>query len=376
MSEDKFPLGSLVRIPRKTDLDGTGLSASVSSGPYTYARIAGEGKGLYLLELLSPSATKKQHRNDLHQFTFHYSYAERDDDWRSWSVSKKDLVDAELISEDPTRPIGFEFNLGDRVEIGERGRRGRIVARSKEPTDSDDLYVVELSGVGVHHSQRKEKFPKFEYIPNLNPQDRGYMYGGNQLTLVTEKTKTSPKEDNMATKNAAEKVTPDGEAAKPTLFEKMTDVFEEGAYRGGVTSISKLTRRTLVEVLRDYGAKRSTVRAITEALDTELGIACVSMVIGLVLDNFPQLGDDPRIKMLAKEFQVQAVHGGFNKLAEAVVEKLMPGILAVVSKLPEPPKEKLRIAEEQAAKAKEAAQREAKSIDEREAESKRAVKAA
>lgn len=129
---------------------------------------------------------------------------------------------------------------------------------------------------------------------------------------------------------------------------------EEGAYRAGAWQLSKLARTMLVSVMRELKFEKSTITAVTKALNTEIGTSMVGAGIGWFLTYAPHLKDDPRMMILAKEFRVQGMEKGLNTMADSLLEKFGPQLMQIVNKLPTPPAEKLRIAADEA-KAKSAA---------------------
>jgi hypothetical protein len=108
----------------------------------------------------------------------------------------------------------------------------------------------------------------------------------------------------------------------------------EALYRVASTQISKGTRAGIVKMLKARGFKAAQIRAITELMETEIGRAMVSGLLGIALPHVPNIGEDPRAKKLASEFRIDAMATVGNELIEEVKTMLAPVFLEAFMSLP------------------------------------------
>jgi hypothetical protein len=97
--------------------------------------------------------------------------------------------------------------------------------------------------------------------------------------------------------------------------------------------------------MTDKGADESKIKAIGEMLDTEMGHALISALLGYGLTYAPKIGEDPRVQRLAGEFRVNGMATAGNVLMEAVMSYVLPSIMSTLSSLPLPEVEQVRVAE-------------------------------
>ena len=128
-----------------------------------------------------------------------------------------------------------------------------------------------------------------------------------------------------------------------SLVETVSADFSDAGYRVAAKQISKGTRTMLIKLLRNQGAKRAQIKAVSELLETEAGLAMISVGLGWALKYMPGLADNPRAQFLAKEFRVDGLATGGNLLFGSAMDTFLPMILSQLQSLPEPPK--LRVLE-------------------------------
>lgn len=103
----------------------------------------------------------------------------------------------------------------------------------------------------------------------------------------------------------------------------------DGAYRASANQINKVVKATIISQL----GKNTTSEGLTtisNLLDTEMGGALISMLIGLGITYTPKISEDPRALKLAKEFRVNGMSTGMNQ----VIEMIVPAFTDVMNKLP------------------------------------------
>src|SRR5208282_5166847 len=76
------------------------------------------------------------------------------------------------------------------------------------------------------------------------------------------------------------------------------------------------------------------IKAASEMLDTAMGAALISALLGHLLPHTPGLGEDPRVQKLAGEFRVLSMATAGNELFGLASEYLFPAIMEAVNKLP------------------------------------------
>lgn len=118
----------------------------------------------------------------------------------------------------------------------------------------------------------------------------------------------------------------------------------EASYRVGANQMSKATRAAIVKALKQSGAKRSQIKAVTELLDSEAGLAGITLALGMLLTYFPAVKEKPQAQRLAKEFRVGGMALGGNLLADSVFQTILPVVLSQLENLPDPGK--VRVATE------------------------------
>ncbi len=136
---------------------------------------------------------------------------------------------------------------------------------------------------------------------------------------------------------------------KKSMATDVLDTFKSDAgdagYRIAAKQISKGTKAAIITLMKAKGAKRTWIKAASEMMDTEGGLAVVSVVLGWSLKFVPGLKDDPRAVALAKEFRVEGMAHGGNLLADQAMEYFLPLIMQIKN-LPEPPKVRIEVESE------------------------------
>ena len=149
------------------------------------------------------------------------------------------------------------------------------------------------------------------------------------------------------------KVQEEKETEKHMSTEKNMGVIEtfksdagDAGYRIAAKQISKGARAGLLALMRAKGAKRSWIKAVSEMMETEGGLAAISVALGWAMKYVPGLKDDTRAIALSKEFRVEGMAMGGNLLVDEAAEYFLP-ILMQIKNLPEPPK--VRVSDTQSA---------------------------
>lgn len=116
----------------------------------------------------------------------------------------------------------------------------------------------------------------------------------------------------------------------------------EAAYRVAGTQITKATKNALLKLLKSKGINNKHLNSVSNFLDTEMGGAVLSTLVGMILDHIPALKNDQRARTMSKEFRVSGMALVGNLMADAVLGDLLSSLGSIVEQLPTPPT-KIRI---------------------------------
>ena len=110
---------------------------------------------------------------------------------------------------------------------------------------------------------------------------------------------------------------------------------ENAAYRVAATQMSNVVKRGLIKILESKGLEGPKAEAVAEMLNTEIGSAMVSMLLGYGLKYAPKISEDPRAMKLSEEFRVKGMETIGNEVIGSLMEHLLPEVMNVLSSLPE-----------------------------------------
>lgn len=141
-------------------------------------------------------------------------------------------------------------------------------------------------------------------------------------------SQTSQKENTMSN-------TTQGTMSKTSFWDTMKSEGKEAGWRIASTQIMKAAKTGILAALRSKGTDGGKLAAIAEFLDTEIGNAIISGSLGHVLPHLPgNMGKDPRVVKLAKEFRVQGYTTAGNELVGTAMEHILPAITTALQALP------------------------------------------
>lgn len=131
----------------------------------------------------------------------------------------------------------------------------------------------------------------------------------------------------------------------------MDQMKEKGALalrRSTSRVVTKNVKRALLKVMEKKGQSSESIAMASALLDSEVGTAMVSMVLGLLMQNVPIPGfqDNDQIKKMASEFQVEGMSVGMEMVMGVVTDDLLPAItesLAPIQSLAAMEPEKSRV---------------------------------
>lgn len=118
----------------------------------------------------------------------------------------------------------------------------------------------------------------------------------------------------------------------------------EAGYRVAGRQMTKGVKAGILLLMKDKGMDGGKLEAIREVLDTEVGDAIMSTLLGYGLTYVPQLKDDPRAAKLAEEFRINGMATAGNVAVDAVMQYLLPVVTDAMASLPAV-EEKVRVGE-------------------------------
>lgn len=121
--------------------------------------------------------------------------------------------------------------------------------------------------------------------------------------------------------------------SKKPLMEMFKEDTVDGAYRSASNQITKGTKAAILSQLSKNTSSEG-IAAVSNLLDTEMGGAVMSMLIGMGLTYAPVISEDPRAARLAKEFRVSGISVGMDQLVGLAITTLMPAFQEAMKSLP------------------------------------------
>jgi len=257
----------------------------------------------------------------------------------SYSIWLTSLTEVIMIGE---RIGKFGLKLGDKVVVFRRKNDNSLMDTGAEADTSRSLIgtVAGFNALG----EANVWFDPAQY-GNIQGNstatakaavDKSYMdkvdQNYNNFWLIrTDKAfiKIEIKENKMSNEKNGQSET------KPTFVEMMRTDMSSAAYRVAANQMSKGIKGAILMALEKKGTDGGKVAAIAEMLDTEVGQAAISMMIGLALTYLPHVSADPRAQRLAGEFRVESMTMVGNTLLDTVVEHFLPVITGALNALPQ-----------------------------------------
>ena len=126
----------------------------------------------------------------------------------------------------------------------------------------------------------------------------------------------------------------------PSFFDTFkNEVAPEVAYRVAANQLVKGTKQVALLGLQSKGGESEAVKTVTEIMNTEAGDVAVAAMLAALCMYTPTLKDNPKVKRLAREFQITGMATGVNALLDVARELLLPGLMDALKKLPDLPEE-------------------------------------
>lgn len=132
---------------------------------------------------------------------------------------------------------------------------------------------------------------------------------------------------------------PTAKEAKPVEVQKpfmelVKEDASQAAYRVAAAKMTKLVKQGIIETMKKEKKKKSQISAIQDLLDSEMGESLISFILGVALEHFPMLKEDPRAQRMAKEFRTASLATAGNVLMDKVMEQLVPALKVTWENLP------------------------------------------
>ncbi len=267
---------------------------------------------------------------------YYYAVATTDLIFPKLTTGKFDLKDPVYSGRYFT--VGPENILG--LEITESKQKSDNISTTNSITP-EELKLFDQETFKAAVKQMTELAKSFNYpntITTDNTSAGQWIYGQRFYPNPIEEKKEE--ENEMATVNTT------ATSKKMTVIETIKSDAGDAGYRIAAKQISKAARTGLLALMKAKGAKRSWIKAVSEMMETEGGLAMVSVGLGWALRYVPGLKDDARALALSKEFRVEGMAMGGNLAIEEVMQHFLP-IVNQIKDLPEPAKVRIKTTENQ-----------------------------
>lgn len=117
-------------------------------------------------------------------------------------------------------------------------------------------------------------------------------------------------------------------------FNQFKSDMEKAAYRSVSTQMTNSVKCGILTAMKNHGADDGAISYITEMLETDVGTAGISALLGNGLPYAPMIGTDPRIVRLSEEFRVAGYSKGMDLIFGILMQYIMPGIMQALQSLP------------------------------------------
>lgn len=125
-----------------------------------------------------------------------------------------------------------------------------------------------------------------------------------------------------------------GVVSKANTFTSMIKAdLNDTAYRVAAAQLNRATKAAILATLKSQGT--SKLKTISQMLDSEMGTALVSMMMGLALTYAPKISEHEKAKTLAQEFRIAGMATAGNEVIDTAMTVLLPVLMQAVSSLPQ-----------------------------------------
>lgn len=238
------------------------------------------------------------------------------------------------------RILKFGLKIGDKIEIFKKKTYDGLMDSGYEP----DLEAPKVVGTVVGFNSNgepnvyldapgtsKDRLNGYNsglidkhFLDNKSFMDKVNKNPNNFWLIRTDKAFNKLKERNMEDKKETK-----------TFIEMMKGDATNAAYRVAANQMTKGVKSGILAMLEKNGSDGTKLKAVSEMLDTELGAAVVSMILGMALTYVPHVSNDPRAQRLAGEFRVEGMAKAGNTIMDAAIEHFLPVLTGALNSLPQ-----------------------------------------
>lgn len=195
------------------------------------------------------------------------------------------------------------------------------------------------TGVGGHTCEKRTcKHAPKEWVWVKWPNEKNlFSYHITELNEFKTAPKQEPTEERKQdtgkhkhTNEVEEKM----DNNKQSFFEMVKDDGVNAGYRVAATQVTTGIRGAILTVLKNKGMDEGKLKAVSDLLETEIGRAMISVMLGYGLTYMPMIGEDARAQRLAKEFRVEGMATVGNEIVGTLMENFLPVITQALSALP------------------------------------------
>jgi len=116
---------------------------------------------------------------------------------------------------------------------------------------------------------------------------------------------------------------------------------KKAGYRVIANQTSKVVKNSIISLMKDNGSHKTKLNYIKTLLDSEVGLALISTMMGHVLTQ-SKYSENEQIDKIAKEFRIEGMTIAGNVAIDEIMKYIVPTIKDVINTIPE---EKCRIEE-------------------------------
>jgi hypothetical protein len=258
-----------------------------------------------------------------------------------------------------------KFKIGDRVQFQQGNRVVSGVVISHHTTANNGCKVVAwddgityevpnaiLSAFTIPTSLPAPKFKVGDRVSvsghtfSLTPSKSSaeFWYGplsSDPLKLPPDRAKlASGSEPNQASNSSTSQQSTPKEKSKtmsnnPGVLNTLKSDAVEAGYRVASTQIRTAVKTALLKLVESKGGDSGQMATFKSLLDSEVGDAIVSTIVGYGLLYAPMVKNNPRAQKLSEEMRVAGFSIAGNALMSAVTGELLPVLSKALAELPE-----------------------------------------
>lgn len=186
------------------------------------------------------------------------------------------------------------------------------------------------SKVPIHYMEQQLSYWKEQLRIEKNPKLKKQA----QENAINKIKQNNKEKDNTVNKMSNEVTT------KDKFFDMVKKDGINAGYRVVSTQIVKGMKGAILKLLESRGTDGGKLQMFSEMLDTEIGEAVISMMLGFGMNYAPVISEDPRVQKLAEEFRTNGMATAGNAVVGVAMESFLPVIQNALKALPAVEEEK------------------------------------